>query len=190
MTSYTSVDYGTVQSKTYTLYINSNDKLSGTANNSPTFNINWNDFLPIEFALYKVVFSFQSIGGYYVDPSGRATVYSGARVVADFAGRSFTFDSSTSSPSLTLGYIQRDIQVSGGGANTLSAFYLMNPPKTILRPNQNNFSMKIYNIYSGALFTDTNNLGVATSDMSAWNIIMEFIPIESSRISSVRTIGL
>jgi hypothetical protein len=51
---------------TYTLVINSNDKISGT-NNNATFDINWSDFLPVEFERYKMVFTFQTTGGYYAD---------------------------------------------------------------------------------------------------------------------------
>ena len=53
---------------TYTLVINSNDKISGT-NNNAIFDINWSDFLPVEFERYKMVFKFQTTGGYYADGS-------------------------------------------------------------------------------------------------------------------------
>jgi len=51
---------------TYSLVINSNDKISGT-NNNATFQINWKDFLPDTHDRYKVAFTFQSTGGYYTD---------------------------------------------------------------------------------------------------------------------------
>ena len=51
---------------TYTLVINSADKVSG-ANNQATFQVNWKDFLPAEYDRYKMVFTFQTTGGYYSD---------------------------------------------------------------------------------------------------------------------------
>lgn len=53
---------------TYTLVLNSNDKISGT-NNQATFQVNWVDFLPVEYERYKMVFTFQTTGGYYSDGS-------------------------------------------------------------------------------------------------------------------------
>ena len=55
-----------VDSTTYSLVINSVDRVSGT-NNNATFQINWKDFLPDDFQSYKMAFSFQSSGGYYSD---------------------------------------------------------------------------------------------------------------------------
>ena len=52
--------------KTYTLVINSGDKVSGTHNNA-TFLVNWDMFLPRDITNYKVLFAFQSSGGYYSD---------------------------------------------------------------------------------------------------------------------------
>ena len=53
---------------TYTLVLNSNDKISGT-NNNATFQVNWKDFLPEEYDKYKMVYTFQTTGGYYGDGS-------------------------------------------------------------------------------------------------------------------------
>jgi hypothetical protein len=55
-----------VDSVTYSLVINSADRISGT-NNNATYQINWRDFLPDNYDTYKVAFSFQTIGGYYGD---------------------------------------------------------------------------------------------------------------------------
>ena len=60
---------------TYNLIINSSDKISGT-NNNATFQINWDDFLPRKFNMYKVIFSFQTTGGYYKDNTATPIVYS------------------------------------------------------------------------------------------------------------------
>jgi len=51
---------------TYSLVINSNDRISGT-NNNATFQINWRDFLPDKHMRYKIAFTFQTTGGYYTD---------------------------------------------------------------------------------------------------------------------------
>lgn len=51
---------------TYTLVLNSNDKVAGT-NNNATFQINWKDFLPEEYDRYKMVYTFQTSGGFYSD---------------------------------------------------------------------------------------------------------------------------
>ena len=51
---------------TYTLVINSADKVSGT-NNEATFQVNWKDLLPSEYDRYKIIFTFQTTGGYYSD---------------------------------------------------------------------------------------------------------------------------
>ena len=61
-----------VDSTTYSLVINSVDRVSGT-NNNATFQINWKDFLPDNFQSYKMAFSFQSSGGYYGDGSYSTT---------------------------------------------------------------------------------------------------------------------
>jgi hypothetical protein len=50
----------------YTLFLNSTDKVSGT-NNNANYQVNWDDFLPRDIDNYKVVFSFQTAGGYYRD---------------------------------------------------------------------------------------------------------------------------
>jgi hypothetical protein len=55
-----------VDSTTYSLVINSVDRVSGS-NNNATYQINWKDFLPDDFQSYKLAFSFQSSGGYYGD---------------------------------------------------------------------------------------------------------------------------
>ena len=52
--------------KTYSLVINSQDKISGT-NNNATYQVNWDDFLPRDITNYKVLYAFRSAGGYYSD---------------------------------------------------------------------------------------------------------------------------
>ena len=50
----------------YTLFLNSSDKVSGT-NNNANYDVNWDDFLPRDIEYFKVVYSFQTSGGYYRD---------------------------------------------------------------------------------------------------------------------------
>jgi len=55
-----------LETKSYTLFISSVDKVSGT-NNNATFDVNWDSFLPREYDTYKVAYSFQTAGGQYKD---------------------------------------------------------------------------------------------------------------------------
>jgi len=165
---------------TYTLYINSNDKVSGT-NNNASFAINWDDFLPREYQKYKVAFNFQTSGGNYKDATYATVpyVFSAATIKMNNLGKTFSFDTATKSNSYTLGVIQRDIQTTGSSSNTLACYYLYNPPKTMTRPNQNLITILVYNNYfANTLLTDTNAGGTALSaDMTSWSMVMEFIPI-------------
>ena len=54
-----------VDATTYSLVINSVDRISGTHNNA-TYSVNFQEFLP-PCQNYKLAFSFQSSGGYYSD---------------------------------------------------------------------------------------------------------------------------
>ena len=72
-------------STSYSLVINSADKISGT-NNNATYQINWRDFLPDDFDNYKMAFSFQTIGGYYSDGIFSSIGLSGAANSAQTVG--------------------------------------------------------------------------------------------------------
>jgi len=189
------VEYN-LEKPTYTLYINSADKVSGS-NNNGSYNVNWASFLPTDFQFYKVLFSFQTAGGNYKDASYNSTAYvfSSAKVVLNFQGRSFSFDTSSQSNSISLGFVQRDLQVSGTtstASNTLSCWHGQNTPKTISRPSQNLINVQIINNYNSTstntvYLTDTNSAGTSlSSDMTNWSMILEFIPIGSSKITSHR----
>jgi hypothetical protein len=240
-----------LETKSYTLFISSNDKISGT-NNNAQFNINWNDFLPKEYDTYKMTFSFQTGGGYYTDTTFNATDcsmnsggynlkvnvlssgtitsgqliggsnaiqantyivsqasgttggignytvskpfvssvttttvngqinYSGCKIVMDSLGRSYSFDTAKLGQSNTLGYAQRDMASSTSTSNSFSTFYLQFAPKTISRPNQNLITFSFYNLNNNFLLTDTDKTGNIKTDMSSWNLILEFIPVQSS----------
>ena len=234
--------------KSYTLFISSNDKVSGT-NNNGTYQINWDDFLPREYSIYKTSFSFQSAGGNYKDTQAQAitaatagtvltvtaatvacisvgqlltgsgvtncyitsygtgtggtgtynisvsqtvasqtmnvtSIYSGCKISMNTLGKSYSFDTSNKSPSFTLGYAQRDIQTSSSSSNSFSTFYLQFPPKTVNRPNQNMITISITNLTNGYPLTDTKTAGLALTDMTPFNLIMEFVPISGSLIKN------
>ena len=115
------------------------------------------------------------------------TTYNGCKVVCNLLGRTRSFDTSTKSPSLTLGYGFRDVQIATSNSNCLSTFYMQNPPKTIQRPNQNIITIQIYNnsnVYTNGLLTQ-NQLLVNTdyfsnplTDMTGYSMIIEFIPVD------------
>jgi hypothetical protein len=224
-----------VDKLSYTLYLNSVDRISGT-NNNATFNINWEALLPHDNKLYKIIFTFQSIGGYYKDFAtygGGPLFYNSARIRANFKGKNFSLDSSSNGPSMDIGVISRDIQSATSSSNSFGCYYGYNPGKTISKPNENltvqivnNYTYSYSNnnyagsinylvgtivYYSGffyicilqttgtqnpgnvtywtpytptttysplQLLCDTNSSGVPTNDMTAWTMIIEFIPID------------
>ena len=161
----------------YTLYLSSGDKISGT-NNDANYEVHFNDFLPEKYDQYKVVFSMQTSGGYYKDNG--ATVYSTAKVSVDFGGKSYSYDTATKSESLTLGYINRDIQSTTSTSNVLSCFYSYNAPKTISRPTTNIINIKVINTQSNSAFLTTDAAGAAQGDMTPYSMLIEFVPIELS----------
>ena len=175
------------ENKTYTLFINSNNKISGT-NNNATYQINW-DFLPHDVQNFKIAFSFNTSSGYYKDNTATPIFYGNCKIVADFDVKEYTYDTSTLGKSLCLGYAQRDNQTSSGNSagNTITCFYSYNTPKTITRPNKNLLSIQIYNLYSvlsgvNTLLTDTNNStsltnSIPTADMTPYAMIIEFTPL-------------
>jgi hypothetical protein len=247
-----------LDTKSYTLYISSTDKISGT-NNNANFQINWVDFLPTKHKEYKMTFSFQSGGGNYKDtnstcqctyvagsniltisnlqaggiisvnsyftllnglnlngiPSGTYIIgyltgnynaagtfymsnnatatnavpqwiytnlsYSGCKIIMNSLSSSFSYDTSTKSKSYTLGYAQRDIQSSSSTSNSFSTFYLQFPPKTMIRPSENFINISIYNINNNILLTDSNISGYTYADMTSWNLILEFTPINDTQ---------
>ena len=57
------VDYN-LEKPSYTLYLNSLDKIDGS-NNNCRFNVNWDSFLPRDFSFYKEYFSIFCRFGWY-----------------------------------------------------------------------------------------------------------------------------
>ena len=174
--------------KNYTLFINSNNKVSGT-NNNATYQINW-DFLPQKHQNFKVAFSFNTVLGIYKDNTTTPIYYGNCKIVCDFDVKEFSYDTSTLGKSLCLGYAQRDSQQAASNSigNSFTCFYSYNTPKTITRPNKSILNIQIYNLYSvlsgtNTLLTDTNNSttltnSVPTADMTPYSMIIEFTPLD------------
>lgn len=175
--------------KTYNFYINSTDRISGT-NNYALFNILWDNILPKNnINNYKVSFSFQTSAGYYKDKvsavqNGNYTLYdlcySNIKILVNFNTSNNTYDTSTKSQSLILGYANRDIQNASALSigNTFSCWSDYNPPQYIMKPSTNVFTVQLINMYSNNTLTDTNSAGVAFTDCTAWTMILSLEPID------------
>jgi hypothetical protein len=174
----------------YTLYLNSNDKVSGN-NNNAIFNVNWDSFLSREYDQYKVSYSFITAGGNYKDGTaytGTTTCnFNNCRIICDFQGRSLSYNTATNASSNILGFAQRDMQSSTSTSNSFSCFFYQFPAKTIARPNQNQLNIQIYNAglqlsQYNQLLIDSNVAGTALgTDMTSWAMVMEFIPVAQSK---------
>lgn len=170
--------------KNYTLFLSSADKISGN-NNNATFNVNFDAFIPRNYDTYQLSFSFNATAGYYKD-TANTTVYSHAKIILDTIGRSFTYDTSRNGPSITLGYANREPSTATSNTNGFNCFYNYNPPITINRPNQNQITVKIYNVQTNTLLVDTTNAGVAQADMTPWILSISLTPIlDSKQLKSI-----
>ena len=94
---------------TYSVVVNSTNKISGL-NNNANFIIPWVTILPQKYDLYKVIYNFQSTGGYYFDVTNGGITYSSAKIYCDFGSKSFTYDTATNACSTVMGIITRDLQ--------------------------------------------------------------------------------
>ena len=166
------------ETRNYTLYVNSADKVGGD-NNSATYNVDWGNLLPQAYNEFKVNFCLTTAPGYYKDASD--ITYSAARVKADFGGaRNFCYDTQIAGPGTTIGTISRDQQTSTTASSILSCLYHQNTPKTIARPTQNTLTLTITNMCNNTPLVTTDSNGTAASDMSNYTAQFEFIPIGSS----------
>ena len=140
----------------------------------------WDSFLPRRFDEFKIVFNFQSLGGYYFDVANGITNTS-ARILCDFGSKSFTYDSNNdSSASAHLGIISRDLQTATTSSNTFSSFYYQNCSRCIGRPITNALNITIYNNYTNLPLVNTTNNGTPLTDMTPYTLMIEFIPLENS----------
>ena len=166
--------------KSYTVYINSNDKMVGTKNNNATYQINWDDFIDRKYNSYKVNWNLTTSSGFYFDTLDN--LMENAKVYIDFGSKSFSFDTGTKSNSNCIGFIHRTNGNVDDVKFSLSANYLRNCPKMINRPTQNFIQVQIINSFDGLLFTNTGSTGIKEEDMTSYNLCLEFIPVEGSEI--------
>jgi heme-binding NEAT domain protein len=114
------------------------------------------------------------------------TTYNGCKINLNLWASNYSFDTSSLSQSITLGYGFRDMQTATSNSNCMSTFYMQNPPKTIQKPNQNFITIQIYNnsnvynnftLSNNQLLTNTDYFSNPTADMTSYSMILEFIPI-------------
>jgi hypothetical protein len=133
--------------------------------------------------------------------------FSSARIMANFGGKSYSYDTGVKGQSLNIGNISRDTQTLTTKSNTFSAFYCQWAPRVISRPMNNQFTISVLNnsVFQGGVVSYTSNNAVASYgstasnnnflcdtanisqgapvastlavDMTPWNMIIEFIPI-------------
>jgi hypothetical protein len=168
-------------SKTFTVILNSINKIGGT-NNNALYNVPWDTFLPRKFNEYKIVFSFGCVGGFYFDVANGISNTS-AKIICDFGSKSFTYD--TNNNTTTLGLITRDLQTSNTSSNSYTCFYYQNCSRCIGRPITNMLNVQIFNNYTNALLVNTTSNGTPLTDMTAYTLMIEFIPIENSERSNL-----
>lgn len=134
--------------------------------------------------------------------------FSSARILANFGGKSYSYDTGVKGQSLNLGNISRDTQTLTSKSNTFSAFYCQWAPRTISRPINNQFTVSVVNnsVFQGGPISytttntvasygstsstsnylcDTTNIsqgapvaGTMIADMTPWTMILEFIRID------------
>ena len=200
----------TKNKKTYNLYLQSTDRISGTHNN-PTFNVNWDTFLPRN-KYFSVNFSFVSAARVYADCNiGSQSLYNSAiKINCNMQDTHFSTDTSSQSTSMNLGFAGIDcayIYPTGGytKGNSYIANYLSNPSKVIIRPTNSQLTFWIYNLSalsnninfpaSTAGFNPANALYnnylqvecapngsyyVLSTDMKPWSMIISFIEIDDA----------
>ena len=169
---------------TYSICINSNNRLAGGTNNNCSFSIPWVTILPDCYDNYKVVFNFQSIGGNYKDTS--TSNYSSAKLYVDFGSRNYQYDTNSNGPANSLGILSRDIQSTTSTSNCFTAFFYQNSSKTISRPVNNQVNIQIINNSASVPLVNTDASGTAYPDMTIWSLYLEFIPIPNEVRSLIK----
>ena len=182
----------TENKKTYNLYLSSTDRISGNHNN-PTFNVNWDTFLPRN-KYFSVNFSFVTAAGIYSDCviSGQSLYNSAIKINCNMQDTHFSTDTSSQSTSMNLGYAGIDcayIYPTGGytKGNSYIANYLSNPSKVIIRPTNSQLTFWIYNL--SALMTNitfASNLAAFGGNNAAYN---NFLQLECSPNGSNYILG-
>lgn len=158
----------------YTVYINSNDKISGS-NNDATFQINWADFLDLKVDKYKVNFWFATNEDYFSDTA--TTKYGLATIYLNTDGKSYSFNTVNKSYSNLLGYAEIVPNVYTGDQGYLNSTPSKNITKIIQRPTNNMVNISIKNFSSGLPFVNSNNIGTPNTTMPMWSMVLYFEPI-------------
>ena len=174
--------------KPYLLFLNSQDKISGT-NNDATFYINWDTFLPRKPEQYEVSFMFNSFTGHYSDYGPNIGFFTSAKIKADFNGKNYTYDTSTKSQSLVLGTIRRTLQSTYAD---YSAIYDYNPKKIIQNPNQQFLNIQILNTNTEKPLVDNKGttstaIGGAITNVSGTTLLALTNPDYNLQVGSVIT---
>jgi hypothetical protein len=162
---------------TYSIVINSKDKISGL-NNNANFIIPWLQCIPTtKYQKFKIVFNMQTVGGFYKDSTTGGITYSSAKILVDFGSRNFQYDTSNNGPSTVLGILSRDLQTTNSSSNTFSSFFYQNTSKVIGKPTNNFLNVQVLNNYNNGPLYNTDTNGIVQSDMTPWTLFLEFIPI-------------
>lgn len=166
----------------YTFIIKSTDKLSGN-NNSGFYNVNFR-ILPDDVQFYEMTFSFFSSAGFYRD-----TISPGNLITNTNANGYITTNlvcsrciTSNGSPMNVLGTFVRQVDPTGNNSHpNITYLYsdcATNCQKVYLKPQIESVQVQIYNSYTNNLFLDTDHAGTNLSDMSAWTLTINLVPIK------------
>jgi hypothetical protein len=158
---------------TYSIVINSINKISGL-NNNCTFIIPWLQVLPTtKYQKFKVIYNMQTVGGFYKDSTTGGVTYSSAKLLLDFGSKSFTYDTGYNGPSTVMGILSRDLQTSNSSSNTFSAFFYQNVSKTIGKPTNNQLNVQLLNNFNNGPLYNTDVNGIVQTDMTPWTLFLE-----------------
>jgi hypothetical protein len=166
----------------YQVVIKSSDNIATAGkNNTGTFVINWDDFLPRHYQRFKLNFTFATEGGYYMDTA--STNVCTGYINMNFGGRSQSYETGKQGETFLLGQIYKQFSTFSTPSQIFKCFLQENPYKIIYRPNQNILTIDIYNQSTNTLLQTTNNAGAYSGDMTKWVLILNLIPIEDSYMS-------
>jgi hypothetical protein len=175
-----------VDNKVYSIVLNSDDRVSGTAN-AAFFDAKFDNILPNDYALYNMSYLFNTSGNWYVDVSGSSlTTYSTIQINMALGTKVFRYDAGQNIPTSLLGYAVRQEVKNPPLPNQYFTSANDNLPLTISRPSQGGVLITLLNYDTGASMVKTNYAGVAQSDMGKWSIILYFTPIVESYITNIR----
>lgn len=167
---------------TFSIVIDSRDKISGT-NNSCLFNVNWN-ILPDNIKYWRLTYSFYTTTSFYKDSvsAGNAITYTASN--GFITTNLFTPLSNQSNNSQTkiLGFWVKQMNPTNITAHPYltylySSIENTSAPLTILRPSNQNIQINIYNLFNNSLVVDTAHDGTQQADMSAWVLNLNFEPV-------------